>query len=104
MFPVSGADISSKSAPTLFAAGTTYLFKNGIAVLPIVCANATNPLPLENHENTVNHYQQPFSATSNLKMIGRSFSKHLYCSCYTNRVESNFFTIRVPELEFYAVE
>ena len=45
-FPVSGAALSIKSAPTLYAAGTTYRLKNGIAVLPIVCAKAPNPLPL----------------------------------------------------------
>ena len=45
-FPISGAAISIKSAPTLFAAGTTYHLKNGIAVIPIVCAKAPNPLPL----------------------------------------------------------
>ena len=28
------------------AAGTTYLRKDGIAVLPIVCVRAPNPLPL----------------------------------------------------------
>ena len=42
--PISGAAVSIKSAPTLFAAGATYRLKNGIAVLPIVCATA--PLPL----------------------------------------------------------
>ena len=44
--PISGAANSNKSAPTLFAAGTIYLCKNGIAVLPITCARAPNPLPL----------------------------------------------------------
>ena len=45
-FPISRAANSIKSAPTLFAAGTTYGLKNGIAVLPIVCDKAPNPLPL----------------------------------------------------------
>ena len=45
-FPISGAAISIKSSPTYFAAGTTYRLKNGIVVLPIVCAKAPNPLPL----------------------------------------------------------
>ena len=44
--PISGAANSNKSAPTHFAAGTTYLRKNGIAVLPITCARAPKPLPL----------------------------------------------------------
>ena len=44
--PISGAANSNKSAPTRFAAGTIYLRKNGIAVLPITCARAPNPLPL----------------------------------------------------------
>ena len=35
----------SKSAPTQFAAGTIYLRKNAIAVLPIFCASAPNPRP-----------------------------------------------------------
>ena len=78
IFPISGAAISIKSAPTLFAAGTTNRLKNGIAVLPIVCAKAPNPLPLVWHirEYTVNHYQQPFFTVLILKMIFRSFSKH----------------------------
>ena len=76
-FPISRAAISIKSAPTLFAAGTTYRLKNGIAVLPIVCAKAPNPLPLWHiRENTVNQYQQPFFTVLILKMISRSFSKH----------------------------
>ena len=44
--PISGTANSNKSAPTRFAAGTTYLRKKGIAVLPITCARAPNPLPL----------------------------------------------------------
>ena len=44
--PISGAANSNKSAPTRFAAGTTYLGKKGIAVLPVTCARAPNPLPL----------------------------------------------------------
>ena len=40
---VSGAANSNKSAPTRFAA-TTHSRKDGIAVLPITCANAPNPL------------------------------------------------------------
>ena len=43
--PISGAANSNKSAPTRFAAGTIYLRKNGIAVLPITCASAPNPRP-----------------------------------------------------------
>ena len=42
---ISGTANSNKSAPTRFAAGTTYLRKNGIAVLPITCASAPNPRP-----------------------------------------------------------
>ena len=44
--PISGAANSNMSAPMRFAAGTTYLRKKGIAVLPITCARAPNPLPL----------------------------------------------------------
>ena len=40
-----GTANSNKSAPTRFAAGTIYLRKNGIAVLPITCASAPNPRP-----------------------------------------------------------
>ena len=43
--PISGAANSNKSAPMRLAAGTTYLCKNGIAVLQITCARAPNPLP-----------------------------------------------------------
>ena len=43
---ISGTANSNKSAPTRFAAGTIYLRTNGIAVLPITCARAPNPLPL----------------------------------------------------------
>ena len=43
---ISGTGTSNKSAPTRFAAGTTYLRKNGIAVLPITCARAPNLIPL----------------------------------------------------------
>ena len=40
-----GAAYSNKSTPTHFAAGTIYLRKNGIAVIPINCASAPNPRP-----------------------------------------------------------
>ena len=43
--PISGAAISNKSAPILFAARTTYFLIKGIAVLPRVCARAPKPLP-----------------------------------------------------------
>ena len=43
---ISGTGNSNMSAPMRFAAGTTYLRKNGIAVLPITCARAPNPVPL----------------------------------------------------------
>ena len=41
----SGTANSNVSAPTRFAAGTTYLRKNGIAVLPIICGSAPNSRP-----------------------------------------------------------
>ena len=44
--PVSGAANSNMSTPMRFAAGMTYLRKNGYAVFPITCANAPSPLPL----------------------------------------------------------
>ena len=40
---ISGTANSNKSPPTRFAAGTIYLRKNRIAVLPITCASAPNP-------------------------------------------------------------
>ena len=43
---ISGTANSHRSAPMRFAAETTYLRKNGTAVLPITCARAPNPLPL----------------------------------------------------------
>ena len=42
---ISGTANSNMSAPMRFAAGTTYLRKTGIAVLPITCAKAPNPRP-----------------------------------------------------------
>ena len=43
---ISGTANSNMSAPMRFAAGTTYLRKNGIAVLPITYARAPKPLLL----------------------------------------------------------
>ena len=43
--PISGAAISNKPAPILFAAGTIYFLIKGIEVLPRVCARAPKPLP-----------------------------------------------------------
>ncbi len=42
---ISSTANSNKSAPTRFPAGTIYLRKNGISVLPITCASAPNPRP-----------------------------------------------------------
>ena len=42
---ISGTENSNKSAPTRFAAVTISLRKKGIAVVPITCARAPNPLP-----------------------------------------------------------
>ena len=42
---ISGTTNFNRSAPTRFAAGTIYLRKNGIAVLPITCTSAANPRP-----------------------------------------------------------
>ena len=42
---ISGTANSYKSAPTRFAAGTIYLRKNGIEVLPLTCGSAPNPRP-----------------------------------------------------------
>ena len=41
---ISGKADFSNAAPTRFAAGTIYLRKNGIAVQPISCASAPNPI------------------------------------------------------------
>ena len=40
---ISGTANCNKSAPTRFAAGTIFLQKNGIAVVPITCASEPNP-------------------------------------------------------------
>ena len=40
-----GAASSNRSAPIRFPAGTIHLRQIGFAVLPIICAIATNPLP-----------------------------------------------------------
>ena len=45
-YPFSGPANSSISASMCFAAGKIYLRKKGIAVLPITCARAPNPLTL----------------------------------------------------------
>ena len=42
---ISGTANYSKSAPTHFAAGTTFLRKKGISVLPITCASASKHRP-----------------------------------------------------------
>ena len=44
--PNSRAANSNMSAPTRFAAGTTYLREKGTAGLPMTCPRAPNPLPL----------------------------------------------------------
>ena len=44
-YPISGAANSNMSALMRFAAGTTYLRKKGVAVLPIIGARAPNSLP-----------------------------------------------------------
>ena len=44
--PISGVANSNMSAPMPFADGTTYLRKNGIAVLPVTRARDPNPLLL----------------------------------------------------------
>ena len=55
---VTGTANSNKSAPKHFAAGTIYLRKNGIEILPITCASAPNlrprcrPTPLQNGIST----------------------------------------------------
>ena len=43
--PTSGAANSNMSTPMRLAAGTTYLRKEGFAVLPINCARAPTPPP-----------------------------------------------------------
>ena len=42
----SGTANFNKSAPKRFAAGTIFLLKKGMAVLPITCATAPKPRPL----------------------------------------------------------
>ena len=50
---ISGTANSNKSAPTRFAAGTTYLRKNGIAGLPITCASSKSPSTLLTNRSIV---------------------------------------------------
>ena len=40
---ISGTANSNKSSPTRFAAGTMFLRKKGIAILPITCTSALSP-------------------------------------------------------------
>ena len=50
---ISGRANSNMSTPMRFAAGTTRLRKKGIAVLPITCARAPNPLHLSSNRSMV---------------------------------------------------
>ena len=51
---ISGTANSNMSAPMRFAAGTTYLRKKGIAVLPITCASGPiSPSPLSSNRSIV---------------------------------------------------
>ena len=51
--PISGAANSNKSAPIRFAAGTTYLRKKGIAVLPITLEEPQTPSPLSSYYRSI---------------------------------------------------
>ena len=83
----SGTAKSNKSAPTRFAAGTIYFLKKVMAVLPITCARAPKPRPLE-----VNYLcsrevreclMQPFYTLIVIELNVRNFSKHENKSGYS---------------------
>ena len=77
IFSISGAANSNMSAPMRFAAGTTYLRKKGIAVLPRTCARAPNPLP---------SFFQPFYSMEFLLVLKQP-SRSIVCArneCWTS--------------------
>ena len=104
-----GTANSNKSALKRFAAGTIYLRKNGIAVLPITCASAPSPrprcrpLPLQKGIS--------FSSRSNnlltsfrLQMNVRCFPENQNKTSDTDRYKEFFFTARVSQINVNTLE
>ena len=106
--PISGAANSNLSAPMRFAAATTYLRKNGIAVLPITCARAPKPLPsvflpLYSMEFLL-VLKQPSCSIVSVKMNVGDFSKHQNQPNDTDRYKRYFFTRRVSQINVYTMK
>ena len=77
--PISGAAISNKSAPVLFAVETIFFLIKGIAVLPRVSARAPKPLPRclacpQKYGNQLN-FEQPFRMKFKPKLIIRNLAE-----------------------------
>ena len=95
--PISGATNPNMSAPMRLAAGTIYLRKKGIAVLPITCARALNPLsPLSSNRSMVWNFYLPRSkhlvVSYVLEMNIGYLSKHQNKPSDTDRYKRYFFT------------
>ena len=104
----SGTANSNKSAPTRFAAGTIYFLKKGMAVLPITCARAPKPRPLDVQYLFSREVQEclmkPFHTLILIPMNVRNFSKHEKRSSYSHRDKRNLLTRRVSQINVYAVK
>ena len=91
----SGAAISDKSVPTYFAAGTTFLHKNGLAILPITCESAPNPLPrcrtIPPIIEPILISKRPSRIVFPVEMNVGGFSKHRNKTSDTDRYERYFF-------------
>ena len=106
--PISGAANSNMSATMSFAAGTTYLRKNGISVLPITCARAPNPLPLSSNPSIVwnfylswsNHLVVPHVLELNVEHL----SKHQHKASDSDRYKGYLFTWCVSQINVYTMK
>ena len=89
------------SAPARFAAGTTYLHENRIAVLSTASASASNPCPpcqpkpLGNGNYVLN---QPTCNVFQAKKECWRLSQHQKKTSYTDRNEQYFFATRVSQV------
>ena len=102
--PISGAANSNMLAPMRFAAGTIYLHKKGIAVLPIPCARAPNLLPLclpnplwNFYLSWSNRLVEPYVLEMNVGHL----SKHQNKPSDTDRYKGYFVTRCVYQINVY---
>ena len=108
-YPICGAANSNMSAPLRFAAGTTYLRKKGIAVLPITCARALkSPSPLSSKPSIIwnfylswsNHLVVPYVLEMN---VGHLF-KHENKASDTDRYKGYFCNRCVSQINVYTMK